>query len=372
MKNPINLKLTVSVMFLALLTFCADDDPIQYQLKTSCIPEETGTVTPLPGMYNEGSEIELKATPIDEYIFKNWTGDASGNANPLKIIMLEDKNITAVFEKVQYTLDIIINGGGTVKQEVLQSKTTTFPSGTHLKLIATPFPGWQFVFWDGDVEGVENPMEITMTKSMTITVYFEPTKQTYVPDDNFEKALVDLGLDRLMDDYVFDLYVADVDELDLSGLGIKDLTGIEAFTNLKELNCSNNELSTLDLTKNIRLESLNCSNNELSTLDLTKNIRLESLNCSNNSLEDIDLTNNKNLYVLILSNNELTRLDISHLTEWINLWADNNNLKCIQAYEDQWTNALNDCTPPPYLPPSPYDTCMVVDEGVTFSLDCDN
>ena len=122
MKNPINLKLTVSVMFLALLTFCADDDPIQYQLETLCIPEETGTVTPLPGMYNEGTEIELKATPNEEYIFTNWTGDASGNVNPLTIIMLEDKNITAVFEKVKYSLSIEVIGEGAVNQEIVLAK----------------------------------------------------------------------------------------------------------------------------------------------------------------------------------------------------------------------------------------------------------
>ena len=86
MKNPINLKLSVSLLLLVLLTFCADDDPIQYQLETLCIPEETGTVTPLPGMYNEGTEIELKAIPIEEYVFKNWTGDVSGHDNPLKVI----------------------------------------------------------------------------------------------------------------------------------------------------------------------------------------------------------------------------------------------------------------------------------------------
>ena len=88
MKNLINLKLTLCTLLLMLLTTCNDDDPMQYQLTTEVTPAEKGTLSPAPGLYNEGTEIELKATPIEEYIFKNWTGDASGNDNPLQIIML--------------------------------------------------------------------------------------------------------------------------------------------------------------------------------------------------------------------------------------------------------------------------------------------
>ena len=30
-------------------------------------------------------------------------------------------------------------------------------------------------------------------------------QQTFIPDDNFEQALIDLGLDDILDDYVLDL-----------------------------------------------------------------------------------------------------------------------------------------------------------------------
>ena len=369
MKNVLRSLCVLLLLFFTLN--CDDDDPIQYQLTTEASPKEGGSVSPAPASYNEGTEVEITATANDEYVFKNWTGDGSGDENPMKVMMTDDMVITAEFEKVQYTMDIVIMGGGNVTQEILQAKSTSYPSGTQVKLTAVPFPGWQFAFWEGDAEGQENPLEITMTKSMNITVFFEPVEETYVPDDNFESALIELGLDRLMDDHVFDLYAAEVEELDLSGLGIKDLTGIEAFTNLKELNCSNNDLSSIDLSQNRYIEDLNLSNNKLISIDLSKNLELASLDLSNNSLEAIDLTNNKNLYVLILSHNALKKLDISHLTEWINLWADNNSLTCIQIHEDTLnSHTIYDCTPPPYLPPSPYAHCIVVDDGVTFSLDC--
>lgn len=351
MKNV--LRILYVLLLLIFTTNCDDDDPIQYRLTTEASPKEGGSVSPASANYNEGTEVEIKATANDEYVFKNWTGDAGGDENPMKVMMTDDMVITAEFDKVQYTLDIIINGEGQVQKKILQSKSTTYSSGTQLQLIAVPLPGWQFAFWEGDADGQENPMEITMTKSMTIIAFFDPIKKTYVPDDNFEKALIDLGLDRLMDDHVFDVYVSDIEELDLSGLGIKDLTGIEAFTKLERLDCSKNDLSTIDFSKNI----------ELGYLDL-----------SGNSLEDIDLTNNKGLYILNLSDNAIKRLDISHLTEWFNLWAVNNNLTCIQVNEDQLNSehTLDDCVTPPYLPPSPFTNCIIVDEGVTFSLNCDN
>ena len=72
MKNLTNLKLTLCTLLLLLLPTCSDDDVFLYRLSTLCTPEKTGTVTPASGMFIEGTEIELKAAPIQEYIFKNW------------------------------------------------------------------------------------------------------------------------------------------------------------------------------------------------------------------------------------------------------------------------------------------------------------
>ena len=175
MKNLIRLKLTLCTFLLMLLTTCSDDDPIQYQLSTQVTPAEAGTLTPASGLYNEGTEIELKATSAGEYVFKNWMGDASGNANPLKIIMLDDKNITAVFEKVDYSLTIEVIGEGTVNQEIVlaKSSSTDYESGTTVKLTAVPDDEWEFVGWSGDHSSTENPIQIGMDKAMTITAKFE-------------------------------------------------------------------------------------------------------------------------------------------------------------------------------------------------------
>lgn len=49
-----------------------------------------------------------------------------------------------------------------------------------------------------------------------------------------------------------------VSELNCSGLGIADLTGIEHFTQLVALNCENNELTALDVSKNTHLSEIYC------------------------------------------------------------------------------------------------------------------
>ena len=79
---------------------------------------------------------------------------------------------------------------------------------------------------------------------------------TYVPDDNFEQALIDLGYDDVLDDSVATASIYDVTYLNVEERGISDLTGIEDFTALTYLNCSVNQLTSLDVSYNNALEDL--------------------------------------------------------------------------------------------------------------------
>jgi len=61
-----------------------------------------GTVvaTPQQATYNSGSTVVLTATPNSGYIFSSWSGDATGNVNPLTVTMNSNKNITANFTPI--------------------------------------------------------------------------------------------------------------------------------------------------------------------------------------------------------------------------------------------------------------------------------
>ena len=77
------------------------------------------------------------------------------------------------------------------------------------------------------------------------------------------------------------------------------------FPNLGELICTNNNLVSLDVSKNLKLNTLMCGYNQLTSIDVSKNQLLSTLSCGNNSLSDIDVSLNQELTDLSCMNNNL-------------------------------------------------------------------
>ena len=127
--------------------------------------------------------------------------------------------------------------------------------------------------------------------------------KTFVPDDNFEQALIDLGYDSgPLNDLVPTANINTVTTLNVGNKNISDLTGIGGFTLLESLQCEFNKITSLDLSKNTKIEVLKCWNNELNTLDISKNSNLLYLYCTGNQLTSIDVTKNTQLINLKLTN----------------------------------------------------------------------
>src|SRR5688572_11702726 len=100
-----------------------------------------------------------------------------------------------------------------------------------------------------------------------------------IPDANFKAALVanaSINTDADTNIQVSEA-VAYSGGITVNGMGINDLTGIEAFTNLTSLNCNYNNLTSLNVSANTALTILICANNNLTTLDITTNILLTNL-----------------------------------------------------------------------------------------------
>ena len=150
-------------------------------------------------------------------------------------------------------------------------------------------------------------------------------QNTYVPDDNFELALIDLGYDSgALDDSVLTANIRGIVRLDVSERPIANLQGIEDFSSLEILYCIRTPLTSLDLSKNTALVEARLHQNFLTDLDVKSNINLEWLTCSNSQLEHIDVSTNVNLKTLNLGNNKLTSIDISNNTELENFYIDEN------------------------------------------------
>ena len=126
-----------------------------------------------------------------------------------------------------------------------------------------------------------------------LTSSFVFAQNTYVPDDKFEQALIDLGYDTTLDDSVLTANISGVTNLDVSEKEISDLTGIEAFSALTSLECWSNKITSLDMTANTALTNLNCWNNKLTSLDVSKNTALDYLSLYKNQLTSLDLSQYK-------------------------------------------------------------------------------
>ena len=135
-----------------------------------------------------------------------------------------------------------------------------------------------------------------------------PINEDNFPDDNFRKYIKTYkagGRDVLTVEEQ-----RNVTTIEINNKGVSDLTGIEAFPNLKELNCGNNSIQKLDLRQNPELEKLICNKNQLTQLDLSKNPNIYYLNCSENQLEQLDVSHLKALENLDCSHNDLEQLDV--------------------------------------------------------------
>ena len=78
--------------------------------------------------------------------------------------------------------------------------------------------------------------------------------------------------------------LASFTSLDVSNKNISDITGLGYFTGLTDLDCSQNRLTELDISKNTALTWLDCSDNELTELDVKNNTGLKHLNGSYNQM----------------------------------------------------------------------------------------
>ncbi|HBM3487192.1 TPA: LapB repeat-containing protein [Listeria innocua] len=151
------------------------------------------------------------------------------------------------------------------------------------------------------------------------------TYNDYFPDNNLAKAVAE-KMNKNVDESVTVEELAKITELDARSQGIEDITGIEYLTGLEILNLDDNQLKSIDVSKNLSLEELTCDNNELTQLDVSQNTALEYLYCPRNQLTKLDVSNNSALRYLACDVNQLTNLDVSRNPALTNLGCTKNQL----------------------------------------------
>jgi len=134
-----------------------------------------GVISPLQGNYRDGSPVTLTATPSEGYQFGSWSGDASGTSPTVTITMDGDKDITANFDTIRYTLSTSVNPpeGGTISTE-----SGSYQPGSTIDLVVTPSPGYEFRGWSGDVYGTSPGVTVTMDSDRSVIANFSIVRYT--------------------------------------------------------------------------------------------------------------------------------------------------------------------------------------------------
>lgn len=152
---------------------------------------------------------------------------------------------------------------------------------------------------------------------------------TCIPDSNFEQALINQMIDSegTLDGRVLTADVNTIVNLGVSNLGIVSLEGIEDFTSLEILDCSQNSIGNLDLSTNMNLTQVFCHYNGMTSLILPPTNTLVRLDCYNNSLTALGILNNTNLEILFCYNNFIgNTFNLSGHTALINFACNNNDI----------------------------------------------
>ena len=151
-----------------------------------------------------------------------------------------------------------------------------------------------------------------------------------------------------------------VTKINIDNKNCTDLTGIAYFANLTELDCSDNQLTTLDVSKNAKLRILRCYNNGMEKLNLGDITHLTLLNCDDNNLTELDVSKNPYLEDLECRENKLRRVVIGKKYSLTTLYLRGNQLTSLDlsgTTREIWN--LDDL----------WQRCAIdVDENGTFDL----
>ena len=109
----------------------------------------------------------------------------------------------------------------------------------------------------------------------------------------------------------------------------------------RRLSCSNNELSSLDLSSNPELYSFGCDYNNLTSLNVSQNTKLLTLNCSYNQLVNIDISKCSLLKWFSCYKNQLEALNLSTNVNLISLLCNDNKLSSLDISKNTQITAID-------------------------------
>lgn len=119
-----------------------------------------------------------------------------------------------------------------------------------------------------------------------------------------------------------------IESLNLLSKGVTNLYGIEVYSNLKSLTCTDyKSLTKIDVRKLTKLETLDCRRNALTELKVNGLSNLWRISCAENKLTELDVSGLTSLSQFNCERNQLTSLNLAGLT----------SLSLLNCYENKLT-----------------------------------
>ncbi len=156
-------------------------------------------------------------------------------------------------------------------------------------------------------------------------------QSTYVPDDNFEQALIDYGYDDILDNYVLTANIANVTFLDIQYRSIVDLTGLEDFASLTGIDCSSNQITNITFHNSVNLYLFICNNNPITDFDLSQHTNLDEFGCSGTNITSLDVSQNVLLHYLYCQSTAVTTLDLSNNPQLREVHGNSGNFQYVDV-----------------------------------------
>jgi Leucine-rich repeat (LRR) protein len=119
--------------------------------------------------------------------------------------------------------------------------------------------------------------------------------------------------------------------INIWGLDLPGAIDLRGLTELTELYCSHNKLTSINVSGLTKLELVYCVYNKLTSLNISGCTELIELECDNNELTSLDVSGCTELIELTCSMNELTSLNVSGLTKLNDLTCPDNKLTSLNV-----------------------------------------
>ena len=277
-------------------------------------------------------------------------------------------------------LEMDDNSKPSVKLDCPDVKLSAQPTDFHFVVPAQIYPGGFTLTIATDKGDVVKTLKSDITLDRSVLYHIEAfeckidSKENIIFEDANFKAYLVANFDTDGDGEISKEEALAITKIIVGTKDIESLAGIEHMANLTELRCEGpwsffepeedpeGKLKTLDVSKNVNLTILYCGFNQLTSMDVTNNPKIEQLRCAgnnlnsldvsknteliefeayNNRLSSIDVSNNPKLYYIDLTNNQIKSIDVSKNLELGRITCSDNKLTSIDVTNNQKLTELN-------------------------------